>query len=110
MVRRPPRSTRTDTLFPNTTLFRSFIHELQGQGSMTGTTVVLLTNQSRRSSASEYMMVDGWIELEDHLFATRMVRSLFVRKQRGGRFLREIGRSTRLNSSHYCASRMPSSA
>src|SRR3546814_1652720 len=23
MVRRPPRSTRTDTLFPNTTLFRS---------------------------------------------------------------------------------------
>src|SRR3546814_12888046 len=24
MVRRPPRSTRTDTLFPDTTLFRSF--------------------------------------------------------------------------------------
>src|SRR3546814_17325146 len=23
MIRRPPRSTRTDTLFPNTTLFRS---------------------------------------------------------------------------------------
>src|SRR3546814_14816806 len=27
MIRRPPRSTRTDTLFPYTTLFRS--HELQ---------------------------------------------------------------------------------
>src|SRR3546814_15035625 len=25
MIRRPPRSTRTDTLFPYTTLFRSFI-------------------------------------------------------------------------------------
>src|SRR3546814_3114350 len=25
MVRRPPRSTRTDTLFPYTTLFRSFL-------------------------------------------------------------------------------------
>src|SRR3546814_18502280 len=25
MIRRPPRSTRTDTLFPNTTLFRSLI-------------------------------------------------------------------------------------
>src|SRR3546814_13878416 len=24
MIRHPPRSTRTDTLFPNTTLFRSF--------------------------------------------------------------------------------------
>src|SRR3546814_2031763 len=36
MIRRPPRSTRTDTLFPYTTLFRS-IHELllvhDGDGS-----------------------------------------------------------------------------
>src|SRR3546814_4453405 len=32
MIRRPPRSTRTDTLFPYTTLFRSIaIHE-QAQG------------------------------------------------------------------------------
>src|SRR3546814_4691323 len=29
MIRRPPRSTRTDTLFPYTTLFRS----IQGQGT-----------------------------------------------------------------------------
>src|SRR3546814_4298656 len=29
MIRRPPRSTRTDTLFPYTTLFRSF-HERLG--------------------------------------------------------------------------------
>src|SRR3546814_18621403 len=27
MIRRPPRSTRTDTLFPYTTLFRSDIHQ-----------------------------------------------------------------------------------
>src|SRR3546814_4644385 len=26
MIRRPPRSTRTDTLFPYTTLFRSYVH------------------------------------------------------------------------------------
>src|SRR3546814_3633168 len=26
MIRRPPRSTRTDTLFPYTTLFRSYAH------------------------------------------------------------------------------------
>src|SRR3546814_16957637 len=28
MIRRPPRSTRTDTLFPYTTLFRSWISQL----------------------------------------------------------------------------------
>src|SRR3546814_5608909 len=27
MIRRPPRSTRTDTLFPYTTLFRSALHD-----------------------------------------------------------------------------------
>src|SRR3546814_19547433 len=39
MIRRPPRSTRTDTLFPYTTLFRSqllvigdFLHRLGGDG------------------------------------------------------------------------------
>src|SRR3546814_6021645 len=30
MVRRPPRSTRTDTLFPYTTLFRSTLHNGYG--------------------------------------------------------------------------------
>src|SRR3546814_2554142 len=36
MIRRPPRSTRTDTLFPYTTLFRSGNHallELAGRGT-----------------------------------------------------------------------------
>src|SRR3546814_15194972 len=31
MIRRPPRSTRTDTLFPSTTLFRSWPWRGQGQ-------------------------------------------------------------------------------
>src|SRR3546814_11774159 len=35
MIRRPPRSTRTDTLFPYTTLFRS-ASVLFGQGSIGG--------------------------------------------------------------------------
>src|SRR3546814_10459215 len=30
MIRRPPRSTRTDTLFPYTTLFRSAVEQLRG--------------------------------------------------------------------------------
>src|SRR3546814_2700520 len=37
MIRRPPRSTRTDTLFPYTTLFRSLpIVRLQPAGHMNG--------------------------------------------------------------------------
>src|SRR3546814_8525354 len=31
MMRRPPRSTRTDTLFPYTTLFRSLFAEMKGR-------------------------------------------------------------------------------
>src|SRR3546814_4133573 len=30
MIRRPPRSTRTDTLFPYTTLFRSWLADVSG--------------------------------------------------------------------------------
>src|SRR3546814_7804383 len=33
MIRRPPRSTRTDTLFPYTTLFRSIRHSHQRHAS-----------------------------------------------------------------------------
>src|SRR3546814_19487423 len=32
MIRRPPRSTRTDTLFPYTTLFRSILSHSEGVG------------------------------------------------------------------------------
>src|SRR3546814_4481470 len=32
MIRRPPRSTRTDTLFPYTTLFRSYLTRLRVPG------------------------------------------------------------------------------
>src|SRR3546814_3892563 len=35
MIRRPPRSTRTDTLFPYTTLFRS-VRKAASSGSATG--------------------------------------------------------------------------
>src|SRR3546814_11542678 len=37
MIRRPPRSTRTDPLFPYTTLFRS--HDLVGPGALDGALV-----------------------------------------------------------------------
>src|SRR3546814_7521735 len=36
MIRRPPRSTRTDTLFPYTTLFRSSWEKKKGDGAFSG--------------------------------------------------------------------------
>src|SRR3546814_18492545 len=42
MIRRPPRSTRTDTLFPYTTLFRS-----TGPGCAYAVTQVLLAHRRR---------------------------------------------------------------
>src|SRR3546814_2650569 len=36
MIRRPPRSTRTDTLFPYTTLFRSYYQHSQIEGHLAG--------------------------------------------------------------------------
>src|SRR3546814_1773584 len=36
MIRRPPRSTRTDTLFPYTTRFRSQLHQRSGRSGGIG--------------------------------------------------------------------------
>src|SRR3546814_7401354 len=64
MIRRPPRSTRTDTLFPYTTLFRSpaapsfpcranrSVSVLCGDRNR-GCSVVLRKRHSRRNSRSE---------------------------------------------------------
>src|SRR3546814_4753775 len=48
MIRRPPRSTRTDTLFPYTTLFRSYL----------------------RAWLAEWMNADGCDVTADHILVT----------------------------------------
>src|SRR3546814_2345546 len=67
MIRRPPRSTRTDTLFPYTTLFRSLSRRLDsgrsrrifrcGHGHVgaarTGSVVTLLQDRQSPKSRSE---------------------------------------------------------
>src|SRR3546814_12392451 len=103
MIRRPPRSTRTDTLFPYTTLFRSN-HRLAcqrvGDGLIGGVLLVL----GRRVVAAE-----------EQEFAAHQPRAFGAARggERGvldradiGEYLdaRAIGavdrKSTRLNSSH----------
>src|SRR3546814_9413925 len=65
MIRRPPRSTRTDTLFPYTTLFRSVLRDaispfdkprvLNGSSGQTG----LQCRTIGRSLTGEYGKTDG---------------------------------------------------
>src|SRR3546814_1641822 len=54
MIRRPPRSTRTDTLFPYTTLFRSgadSIFSMRRSELRSGGTVQIALKQARDSAA-----------------------------------------------------------
>src|SRR3546814_13762091 len=46
MIRRPPRSTRTDTLFPYTTLFRSFLPDGRSIEPMRGLSNLLQAAES----------------------------------------------------------------
>src|SRR3546814_15059712 len=104
MIRRPPRSTRTATLFPYTTLFRSVGGggnprplEIEAGGSLAlrGTAVI---------GAVEARRVDSR-RVRDH----GAVRQGELPRPRR-RAAAEDRKSTRLNSSHLCASRMASSA
>src|SRR3546814_7401260 len=60
MIRRPPRSTRTDTLFPYTTLFRSDYEAirsvvLQGQAVSTGSSPLMpVLSEYYDDSITEY--------------------------------------------------------
>src|SRR3546814_9935035 len=104
MIRLPPRSTCTDSLFPYTTRFRSRAdldhdaaalvaehHRKQAFG-------VVTTERERVGVADT-----GGGDLHQHLAGARRIDVDLDDLQRDRK-------STRLNSSHYCASRMPSSA
>src|SRR3546814_12549901 len=61
MIRRPPRSTRTDTLFPYTTLFRSLVLQ----------PIVLLPQRKRRyyECFSRLRTADGYMILPEQYIA-----------------------------------------
>src|SRR3546814_10980363 len=107
MTRLPPRSTRTDTSFPYTTLFRSsdpyqpgIDHGLRGLRILRQETV---SGMDRLGAAR--------LRRSDDLLTNQIG---FARRRRPDVHdlvgLTQDRKSPRLNSSHYCASRMPSSA
>src|SRR3546814_18942300 len=98
MIRRPPRSTRTDTLLPYTTLFRSIVHgwnvlrNERGRGAGPG----------ERSPAPRRTTVGGGTTVALSGGATGGCRPS---RNRGSGWWRRARRSrdrksTRLNSSH----------
>src|SRR3546814_18472060 len=60
MIRRPPRSTRTDTLFPYTTLFRSILDLIQSWGYF-GIFVLMMLENVFPPIPSEVIMALGGI-------------------------------------------------
>src|SRR3546814_16292817 len=62
MIRRPPRSTRTDTLFPYTTLFRSKVVPLHGVAVLDGIVAATFGQQLQQRSLAK-LIVDSLIGL-----------------------------------------------
>src|SRR3546814_9909376 len=75
MIRRPPRSTRTDTLFPYTTLFRSFnfgrvvaTTSIGGEGPSNDDYASLVAPSTRYSALARmsYELSDAVTRSEEH--------------------------------------------
>src|SRR3546814_5465440 len=69
MIRRPPRSTRTDTLFPYTTLFRSLGHQMLGIA--VGAKTIKMHQSHRGANHPVQRAEDGVVEITsmNHGFA-----------------------------------------
>src|SRR3546814_15908735 len=112
MVRRPPRSTRTDTLFPYMTLFRS----RRGGARNRADRVSQSLSMRQARNIIDAVRYAYWIDLPLNRHVTVHWERAGISDDRAAaatsQFLKlaRDRKSTRLNPSHYCASRMQSSA
>src|SRR3546814_2640367 len=67
MIRRPPRSTRTDTLFPYTTLFRSLDLFAVGYGNKIGVVALSLAAVNSQPARSNQHLAFGLEVVPRHL-------------------------------------------
>src|SRR3546814_5598213 len=100
MIRRPPRSTRTDTLFPYTTLFRS-AHDTVLRFAPAG---VDPRREAEAITEAEVREVDGIVEIPGAAaFLARLPAerwAVVTSAPRALAYVRIDRKSTRLNSSH----------
>src|SRR3546814_9066701 len=114
MIRRPPRSTRTDTLFPYTTLFRSERHHCQRRriGMLDwrsldpfGATVDADLSQPLDEAEQRRLRDLLW---DRQILIFKNQKLSHERQAEIIDILEPVDRkSTRVNSSHECAPRMP---
>src|SRR3546814_19723748 len=90
MIRRPPRSTRTDTLFPYTTLFRSLQRDPTGAGGVQAVADLVadqaFAERTHRLDRRVRLKVDG-AEIQvvqPHLLAGPHIRVDVVERAGGG--------------------------
>src|SRR3546814_16390248 len=111
MIRRPPRSTRTDTLVPDSTLFRALEIRVSVAERADRCTDGSGCRPGHRVGKPEGLDLDSQLvrQLEHGVGRGKKTIEGYVAFEVAA----ECGidrKRTRLNSSHSCASRMPSSA
>src|SRR3546814_2088954 len=99
MIRRPPRATRTDTLFPYTTLFRSQILVIIGRHAFGKIAAGIVEPGAHRLRLVEDAAVAA-VAIEEGEFGEYPLGPAPRLKQREAAFDRRDRKSTRLNSSH----------
>src|SRR3546814_10618797 len=102
MIRRPPKSTRTDTLFPYTTLFRSGKAQLSQQG------------EPRKSIFAQHSRQKRWFSLTitpqagqrggsaKSMSGTANVRKIFIRPCRSEEHTSELQSLMRISYAVFC--------
>src|SRR3546814_10428879 len=112
MIRRPPRSTRTYTLFPDTTLFRSSARQIAVRGGTVGygynmnsmaicVPADLCASDLQIGFAVARLHAGNYLNIVEHLYARFPLRQLNRKLGHGDIIMTALDRkSTRLNSSH----------
>src|SRR3546814_10978453 len=103
MIRRPPRSTRTDTLFPYTTLFRSYVDHMEFAPDPTLFRHFIKEAQEQAGSLygrKIYEIMRYWDDEHPEWDADERAFATAWRNQPKWVVSRSDRKSTRLNSSH----------
>src|SRR3546814_7034765 len=111
MIRRPPRSTRTDTLFPYTTLFRSRLSQMKSDLDAARTQIKSLQDELKSAKTQidatrpAFELSQENTRLKAELAAKEQAMAAAAQRFDGERAKRATliagdRKSTRLNSSH----------
>src|SRR3546814_8228046 len=109
MIRRPPRSTRTDTLFPYTTLFRSVVKAVNNSNRKTVKRMISATLDVMIGQISPKLVLNAAIPLKPKLsikgaYADSLARhvKIYLKKNpdEAAKYITLDRKSTSLNSSH----------